>query len=63
VILKPIEGEEWIEKFRRREFWIAMRRRYPQKFYSRLTRSYLGRRLYFRVHGIWHRAGLLVGLA
>ena len=58
--LKPIEGEEWIEKMRRREFWIGMRRRYPQKFYSRLTKGYVGWWLYFRLRAIWSRAALLI---
>ena len=58
--LKPPAGEEWIERFRRREFWIGMRRRYPQKFYARLVRSYVGWWLYFRISRIWHCAGLLI---
>jgi hypothetical protein len=59
-LLKPVAGEEWIEKKRRREFWIGMRRRYPQNFYSRLTKSYVGWWLYFRIYGIWGRAALLI---
>lgn len=50
MLLKPIKGEEWIEKFRRKEFWIGIRRKYPQKLYARLTKSYIGWWLYLRLH-------------
>ena len=59
-ILKPIEGEEWIEKMRQREFWIGMRRSYPQALYSRLTKSYVGWWMYMRVREIWSRGALLI---
>lgn len=58
--MKPIEGEEWIEEMRAHEFWIAERRSYPQKLYARLTKSYVGWWLYFRIHAIWARAALLI---
>jgi|SRR5580765_495159 len=58
--LRPIKGEEWIEKFRRHEFWIGAKRSYPQKVYARITKSYIGWWCYFRVHAIWHRAALLI---
>jgi hypothetical protein len=59
-ILRPIKGEEWIEKFRATEFWIAKKRSYPQKLYARMCKSYLGWWCYFRLHSIWHRATLLI---
>lgn len=60
MILKPVKGEGWIEKFRGREFWIGMKRQYPQNFYSRLTQSYVGWWLYYRVGAICSRASLLI---
>jgi hypothetical protein len=58
--INPIAGEEWIEKFREKEFWIGERKSYPQKFYSRLAKSYLGWWLYFRIHNVWGRGALLI---
>ena len=49
-LLKPIKGEEWIEKFRSKEFWIGEKRSYPQKFYSRLCHSYISWWLHLRLH-------------
>jgi hypothetical protein len=49
-LLKPIKDEEWIEKFRDTEFWIGAKRSYPQKFYSRLTHSYVGWWIHLRLH-------------
>lgn len=59
-MFEPIAGEEWIERFRDKEFWIGERRSYPQKLYSRITKSYVGWWLYFRLHAVWSRAALLV---
>lgn len=47
--LKPIRGEEWIEKLRESEFWIGEKRSYPQKFYCRLCHSYIGWWLHLRL--------------
>ena len=59
-LLKPIKDELWIEKFRRKDFWIRRRRSYSEKLYARIVGSYVGWWTYFRVHSIWHRAALLI---
>ena len=57
MILKPIKGEEWIEKMREKEFW---RSEYPwEPRYARFVRSYVGWQIYYRVRSIWPRAALL----
>lgn len=65
-MLKPIKGEEWIEKFRKTEFWIGKERSYHQEFYSRLTKSYIGWWLHLRLyyppftHFFFNRLSLLI---
>lgn len=64
--MKKIKGEEWIEKYREREFWIGEKRPYPQSFYSRLTKSYIGWWLNLRLryppfrHFFFNRLNILI---
>lgn len=49
-LFKPIRGEEWIEKFRVEEFWLAKRQAWHRSVWERFCKSYIGHWIYFKLY-------------